>query len=223
MAVCSALEYATQIWSADLCESLWERLQALLKALRIAMGCHSMASSDHLHQECKIREHCEMIRKQYVAACHIPGHPGQKHLLRPPDPLQRKKSLLVHKAEVYSFFNVPTIDEDTYKKVSKAIHTTEVTNAIANQSENKVLDAHPPAINKEELTLNRRAQARLSQLMSSYSSLLNSYRHRLEEKFPTPAQNVYNRPTPLNTCSPAQQTPMTLNQSTSGHIQSPTF
>ena len=57
-----------------------------------------------------VKEHCNLITKQYVAACHLPGHPGQKHLTRPPDPRHKKKTLLIHENEIKNLLT-GTIDE----------------------------------------------------------------------------------------------------------------
>ena len=182
-AIRSTMEYAAPIWTPSISETDWGKLQSIQnKALRIATGCHTMASQTHLHQECKVlpvKEHCTLITKQYLAASHLPGHPGQKHLNRPPDRRNKKHSLLTHLPEINSLINEESMNTVKYKEIIKTIHTNEVANAVSNQQPNRVLNTNPPDINKSENTLNRRARSRLSQLRSGFSYLLNDYRHRL--------------------------------------------
>ena len=127
----SILEYATPIWSPQIGDTNWYKLQVIQnKALRIATGCYLKASPDHLHQECKIfpvREHCSTSTKQYLAACHLPGNPGRKHLGRPPAPRQKKLTLITkHRTEIKNIITEPeTFTEELYKNVLKRIHTQE--------------------------------------------------------------------------------------------------
>ena len=190
----SILEYATPIWSPSISDTNWEKLQVIQnKALRIATGCYNKASPSHLHQECKmlpVREHCEMITKQYLAACHLPGHPGRKHLGRPPAPRPKKLTLLDrHKTELSNLIpNPQDFNEMEYKIILKSIHTQDVAAAIASLKPNRVLGTPPPEINKEETKLNRKARARLAQLRSGFSNILMSFKNicdpEIENKCP---------------------------------------
>ena len=111
----SVLEYATQVWSPTLSDSNWEKLQVIQKkALRIATGCHQKSSPEHLHQECKMLP----VTKQYLAACHLPGHPGRKHLGRPPArrDLKGRKTLLEHKDALSPMIATP-FNEEEYRTV----------------------------------------------------------------------------------------------------------
>ena len=84
----STLEYGSPVWGPAISKTNWGKLQNVQnQALRIASGCHLMSDLDHLHQETKvlpIKQHSGMTTKQFLAACHLPGHPGKKHLGRPP-------------------------------------------------------------------------------------------------------------------------------------------
>ena len=132
-AIRSTMEYAAPIWTPSISETDWGKLQSIQnKALRIATGCHTMASQTHLHQECKVlpvKEHSTLITKQYLAASHLPGHPGQKHLNRPPDRRNKKHSLLTHLPEISSLINEESMNTVKYKEIIKTIHTNEVANA----------------------------------------------------------------------------------------------
>jgi hypothetical protein len=179
----SILEYATPIWSPQVSDTNWGKLQVIQnKALRIATGCYLKASPDHLHQECKIlpvRQHCEMITKQYLAACHLPGHPGRKHLVRPPAPRPKKHTLITrHKTELSTMIpNPQEFNEIENKNVLKQIHTKDVAATISSYKMNRVLGTPPPEMNCEELKLGRKARTRLSQLRSGFSNLLNLYKN----------------------------------------------
>ena len=180
----STLEYATPIWGPAISDTHWSNLQAVQNhALRAASGCLMMSHQDHLHQECKVmplREHSELLTKQFLARCHLPEHPGKKHLDQPPPPRQMKTTLLSHERDVKPLLPEPTSPK-TYKKAIKNLHTSAVQKVIANQVPNKVLNRRPPEINKTELTLSRRASSNLAQLRSGYSRKLKSYLHRLDE------------------------------------------
>ena len=82
----SGLEYAAPIWSPIISPASYKKLQiALNQATRFISGNLKMAPIEHLHRETKIlpiKEHCEMISKQFLLTCHQPSHPGYK--LPPP-------------------------------------------------------------------------------------------------------------------------------------------
>ena len=196
----SILEYATPIWSPQISDTNWYKLQVIQnKALRIATGCYLKASPDHLHQECKIlpvREHCEMITKQYLAACHLPGHPGRKHLGRPPAPRNKKQTLITkHRTEIENLITEPeTFNEEIYKSVLKHIHTQDVNNLLQKYSPNRVLGTPPPQISNEELKLNRKQRTRLSQLRSGFSNILMSYKNICDTKIENKCPKCQNTP-----------------------------
>ena len=104
----SKLEYATPVWSPIISESSWEKLQRVQnQAMRVSTGCLAMTAPDHLHQENKVlplRDHAELITKQFLAACYHPSHPGIKHLGKlAPARGQLKPTLLQHEPEVKIF------------------------------------------------------------------------------------------------------------------------
>ena len=78
----SILEYAVPIWSPIISQTCWDRLQVVQnQALRVATGCLAMTPIEHLHRETKVlplREHGEMLTKQFLLTCHLPGHPGNR-------------------------------------------------------------------------------------------------------------------------------------------------
>ena len=73
-----------------------------------------------------------------------------------------------------------TITEEDYKVLIRDVHTRCVTETIATYTENRVLQAPPPAIAPDEARLPRRTRSILSQLRSAKCSKLNCYRSRLD-------------------------------------------
>ena len=183
----SILEYDSPIWSPSIKETHWQRLQRVQNsAPRIATGCFTMASEEHIHRETKVlplREHGKMITQQYLAACHLPGHPGRDQLTRPPSRRKLKTTHLDYLDDVQDFF-VNNTDDSTYKSAIKSIHCTTVTRTVNSYPVNKVLNEPPPTISNEETELPRKTRSILSQLRSGFSKLLNSYNHRINPDTP---------------------------------------
>ena len=87
----STLVYAAPIWAPAISDTHWQNLQNTQNhALRTATGCLLMSSQDHLHQETMvmpIRQHSELLTKQFLAKSFLPNNPGHQHLQpRPPAP-----------------------------------------------------------------------------------------------------------------------------------------
>ena len=80
----STLEYGVPIWGPLISQTNWQKLQTVQnQALRTATGCLAMASHTHLHRECKVlplKEHGDLLTKQFLAQCFLPSHPGNKQL-----------------------------------------------------------------------------------------------------------------------------------------------
>ena len=214
----SQLEYGAPIWSPLIKESLMDSLQTVQNnALRIATGSFKMAAMDHLHRETKVlpvKVHTQMITKQYLAACHLPGHPGREQLSRPPSIRNHKPTILQYREEIGSYFTNSN-DETTYKAAIKCIHKKTVAATLSSYPPNKVLGTAPPEINPEEEDLPRKSRSLLSQLRSGYSKLLNSYNHRLNENTPDSCPKCSTSPhttTHLFSCpdTPTELTPLSL-------------
>ena len=179
----SLLEYGNPIWSPIIKPNNWKKLQtAQNQALRIATGCLGMSGIDHLHQETKvlpIKDHALLLTEQYVLAMHLPGHPGQKHLDRPPPERNMKPTAIDLKPNIRPC--LPIIDTPTKKKGLKRLHTKAVKNVINKYQPNRVLGSKPPEIHKDELKLKRKARTKLSQLRSGFSRILNEYLNRISQ------------------------------------------
>ena len=198
----STLEYAVPIWGPAISQTNWEALQRVqTSALRIATGNLQMAGNEHLHRETKVlplQDHARLLTKQFVAACHLPGHPGAKHLGRPPEPRLMKSSLLRHENQVTNLFDGAEVTKSAYKSALKELHTQAVSDSLNNLPPNKVINDNPPDIHHSEDKLPRSIRAELSRLRAGYSRKLNSYMSRIDN-------------TISNTCPECQATPHDTN------------
>mgnify|MGYP007048355338 CR=1 FL=1 len=179
----SLLEYGVPIWSPIISPSCWDKLQIVQnQALRVITGCLLMSPIEHLHRETKIlplKEHGEMLSKQFLLNCNLPGHPGYKHLERPvPERPTRKPTIYRLKDSIRHL--LPVSDKSLLKKGMKDVHTESVQSTINQYNNNKVLDNAPPPIDIEEQNLTRKSRCLLSQLRSGYSRKLNSYMSRID-------------------------------------------
>ena len=177
----STLEYAAPVWTPSVCPSNWERLESIQnQALRIASGCLLMSSSDHIHQECKVlplKQHSQLLCKQYLAGTFLSNHPENKILNNPP--LRNlKKTARMYKTEVSEKFQADL----NLKQVIKCLHTDSVQTCLNNYKPNRVLQSDPPEINPVEQTLTRRERSELSRLRSGFSRRLKSYLCRIDNK-----------------------------------------
>ena len=213
----SVLEYGNPIWSPILADNHWKNLQVVQnKALKIATGCHRITSMDHLHQETKVlpvKDHCQMVTKQFLLGCHAPNHPGNKHIdaIRPPRNL--KPTLYQHNQEVTNLLPVNTKQE--LKRGIKSIHTKSVRDSINNLKVNRVLQTKPPEIDQSETELNRKTRSTLAQLRSGFCKHLNSFKHRCDENIPDTCPDCNESPHDVQhlfncTAKPTELTPLDL-------------
>lgn len=178
----SVLEYAAPIWTPVISDTSWDKLQSVQnQALRIITGNLKMSSEPHLHRESNIlpiRDHCEMISKQFLLSNFVSNHPNHKHTSKPLPPRKIKPSIQTYRPNIISHLPVT---KDNLKRKTKEIHTKEVKTILSKYPPNKVLQRNPPEINIEEKRLPRATRTQLSQLRSGYSRLLKSYLHRINE------------------------------------------
>ena len=122
-----------------------------------------MTNIDHLHDETKImkvKDHCEMISKQFLLATQKPGHPNHTDLYRPPPPRQMKQTLTSKFASAVKPI-ARNLTEENYKKKLKVIHTNSVKDSLLAFSNNKVLNTRPPAIDKSVCHVHRETTSRI--------------------------------------------------------------
>ena len=181
----SLINYAAPVWSPFVSQTNWDTLQPCQNtALRIATGCVKMTDPDHLHAECKqmpVKEHCQMLSKQFLLSTTQPTHPNHSDLHNMPDPKHKKRETLKirYAADILPLTADGITDPINLKEGLKTLHTTSVRETIANQNHNKVLQEPAPAVNSNEKSLPRRTRTILAQLRSGYSTHLESYLHRI--------------------------------------------
>ena len=146
----------------------------------------------HTPRMLPVKDHCNLLTKQFPAL-HQRIHPGNKHLDKEPSSRNLKPTCYRHKEEVQENFR-----GGLYKEVLSKLHTEAVSRTLQNYPPNKILGTAPPKINKEEITLNRRARSRLTRLRSGYCRSLNSYMARRDNSI-------------QNACPDCQHTPHDTN------------
>ncbi len=184
----SVINYCCPIWTPALSDTTWKEIQvAQNAALRAATGCHIMSRPDHLHQETKVmmvKDHCEMLSKQFLLQTQLPNHPNRVDLNAPPPRRQMNETLRSKFGDEIKQMSQPDMPQDVYKQRLKALHTNSVRKNIAKLEHNKVLGAPPPKINDSEKALPRVTRTTLSQLRSGYSTYLKSYMSRISKEEP---------------------------------------
>ena len=92
----STLEYAAPVWAPYPWSRSASRIGTASRGFknkhRVATGCLLMSGTDHLHQECKVlplKEHSQLLCKQYLAGTFLPAHPGNENLEKY-DPVRKK-------------------------------------------------------------------------------------------------------------------------------------
>ena len=184
----SVINYAAPIWTPTISQTNLKKIQMKKNAaLRTVLGCTRMTDAGHLHQETEtlpVQEHNNLLSKQFLLRFfqrdkvdHHTVNQQQNRNLKPTLEAKFKNDV------------VDLIDKKThtthaaYKEGLKILHTREVRRHI-NSTTSKVLGCKPPAINPEEQRLLRESRCKLSQLGSGYSTLLNSYNHRIKDTIP---------------------------------------
>ena len=183
----SLLNYCCPIFTPTLSDTNWDKLQAAQNtALRTATGCHEITDIDHLHAETKVmpvKDHCQMLSKQFLLATQRPNHPNRCNLVpaRPRNFRKMRNTLVSEFGAQVNSISHPDLPEKDYKSRLKQIHTESVRDSIAKMANNKVLQAKPPAISKDENSLPRTTRSTLAQLRSGYSSYLNTFLARINK------------------------------------------
>ena len=190
----SVIDYCSPIWAPNLADINWNHLQvAQNEALRTSLGCVKKNPIDHLNTEAKImkvKDHSEMLSKQFLLATQKEDHPNHVDLHgRPPSRIIKKTLNSRFGNEIRNMIPDSGVNHQNYKPLLKQIHTESVNRSINNLSENRVLNAPAPPVNIVEKNLPRRTRSMLCQLRSGYSSMLNSYlssitENNIEDKCP---------------------------------------
>ena len=164
---------------------MWDGLQSAQNAaLKTVTGCLRITGDDHLHAECKmmpIKDHCNMLSKQFHLATRQDHHPNNKPVVTNPPRLMRKTLDTEFGEEINNMIPPDGLDNTVYKSLIKQIHTNSVSTSIANLENNRVLDEPAPPVDKSENQLPRRARTLLARYRSGFSNDLNSYMARIRE------------------------------------------
>ncbi|XP_054088079.1 uncharacterized protein LOC128922244 [Zeugodacus cucurbitae] len=176
------VNYAAPVWSPGCSDTQQKKLQACQNtALRTATGCLLMSPMTHLNSEAimlPIKEHNELLTKQFLLGCFRRNHPCSHLLEAEPPPRCIKRSLLQYVDELNPYTD-QTADANSFRHALNAIHSGAINTFIDSLPVNGVLKTKPPPIADEELELPRETRVTLAQLRSGYCSRLNSYLSRL--------------------------------------------
>ena len=152
-----------------------------------------MADVAELHQlarELPVRQHNELIFKQFAIACHLPQHLCHQLCHRPRhDRLERRRSLIGRfKPIIQQYLADESPRYNSYKSAISSIHQDAVRTAIESTS-SKLLNDQPPPIATTEQTLPRKTRTILAQLRTGHSRILGQYMKRID---PTARNHCHN-------------------------------
>lgn len=181
----SLFDYAAPVVYPLYSPSSIEKLQRVQnKAFRLASGCHTAASIDHLHAEVgelPVSDHLHLLSAQFLAASLQPNHVSRPYTTLDQGPRRMKHTLrskCIGEVEKHIGLN-GDIPRANYEQVKTDLHTDIVKKAIAKQSTNRVLGQRPPAINKSEDHLPRKIRVTLSQLRSGHCARLRDFQLKI--------------------------------------------
>ena len=181
----SVIDYGAPIVYPNYSATSINKLQRIQsRALRLALGCHTASSIDHLHSEAAelpVRDHLHLLSAQFLARALQPSHPSHPHVTRQNGRRSIKNTLrskCIETVRPYLDAN-EKIAPGTYRQAIKDIHTDAVNIAIDNSGPNRVLGTKPPQVSKQERRLPRVTRSVLSQLRSGFCSKLRDFQFRL--------------------------------------------
>lgn len=182
----SILNYCTPIWTPYLCKTAWNTLQVgQNNALRTITGCVKKSSITHLHDEVKmlpVQEHSNLLAKQFLLRSQKTDTWGNVSLenlntTRPRGYRPMRNTLQTEFGDEISHLthNQP-IDDSSYKRNLKQLHTAAVRSYNTSKAVNPILGERAPDIDRSERDLPRKTRVQLAQLRSGHSIFLNSYK-----------------------------------------------
>ena len=212
----SIINYGSPIFTPNMKDTNWNEIQvAQNNALRIATGCVKKTPIEHLHTECKImpvKEHCEMLSKQFLMNSQNPNHPNNIDLHEKSQRNIKKTLVSRFGTEISNLIPQTGVNDDNKKTLLKTIHTDSVASVINNRSINPFINERNPTINTDEKKLPRKSRVILAQLRSGYSTHLNStmsiYDNNIQDLCPDCGHSPHNTPH-LFEC-PAKPTNLTV-------------
>ncbi|KAM7349824.1 uncharacterized protein ACRADG_008603 isoform 1-T6 [Cochliomyia hominivorax] len=179
--------YAVPVWTPSLCDTQWKNIQNCQNAaLRTITGCLQMSSIHHLHEETKIlpiREHNEMLSKQFLLGCHRRDHPNFNITQLELPPRHVRKDIRIHEYSIQRYMQDP-LDQNSYMTALNDIHSDASNSAVSSYRMNVVLGGRPPSIADNEQNLPRSTRVVLAQLRSGWSNRLNAFWSRIDSAIP---------------------------------------
>ena len=174
----SIFNYAAPIVFPNYSSMSINRLQRVQnRALRLALGCHSASSFEHIHNEAKelpVSDHLRLLSAQFLARALQENHPSHRHVIRDKGRRSMKETLRSKCIDVVT----PYLNESgkiglgDYPRVKTAIHTDIVAETIDHLGSSRVLNGAPPQVDKSETLLPRLVRSTLSQLRSGFCARL---------------------------------------------------
>ena len=178
------IEYASTIWAPIISDTNYEKIQQVQNsALRIATGCTSDTSIDHLHQETKvlpIKTHTTLHSSNLKQKTKDPQHPLH-HLNFQPTAPRHMKSTIFNNPHSIIDPNPQTqnLTPAEIKQNIKRNHQSIVETHLQGLPNNKLLNTPYPPINPEEEFLPRKTRRILAQLRTNKSPILLEYLHKI--------------------------------------------
>ena len=127
-----------------------------------------------------VRNHLDMLSKQYLASALRAEHPAHEPVTRPPGRRSKKHTLQSkHLNDIAPRLVNGVLPAGAFPETKVAIHTQYVSKAIEDLGNHPLLNTPAPAIDKSETDLPRHYRSTLSQLRSGHSNNLNTYLHRV--------------------------------------------
>ena len=179
------ISYCCHVWTPLHKDTNCCRLQrAQNSPLRITTGCLQMADVAELHQEARklsVRQHDELISKQFAMTCHLPQHPCHQLCHRPPDDRsERRRSLIGRlKPDIQQYLAEEPLSNTSDKSAISSIHQDAFRTVIEGSSSN-LLNGRPPPIATAEQTLSRKTINILAQLRTGHSRILGQCMNRID-------------------------------------------
>ena len=179
-----SINYAAAVWVPNASASSIAAIQRIQnRALRIALGCHTITPISHLHQEAQyalVEDHLNMLCTQFLASSLRLSHPSHEVVTSPSGPRSMKSTLQSKfSASVEPYLSNGVVDPASYTEVIKEIHTQAVRSTISKLGVNPLLGAPPPPISPSERRLMRIQRTTLSQLRLGHCKLLGDYKVRV--------------------------------------------
>ena len=123
------------IWAPNASESSFLALQRIQnQALRIATGCHSITSIDHLHNEAEVMPvapQIEMLNQQFLVNTLKPSHPSHAIVTAPYGPRKMKATLhSKYASSINQHLSNSFTDPAQYSSTLKNIYTSAFATSI---------------------------------------------------------------------------------------------